>query len=578
MSFWKKLFGRNESDKPRQWRERDSRNATNQPGSAPPPLPSIDQLGKTGSQPQPQQNNQFVPGHSREQERTLYSHVPANWPAPTLNKTTNLLRIDAIMVLAQYTADKNLGLKQDSLLFHKLTDEDPFVIPLVLRDDNGLRYPIFFFYDEAEAQRFAGYRAHLAAEGDWGEAAWFSVFDLQELPTVTDQSTGEKNDFIDFTATLKLEKDYQAPNGNYALWWRDIDESFYAKSPELTILEDCLFTSAGKESLLLGMLMAQLHKKPFEGRIGLPDTRKELALIGPEEKPVILLLDPERGMLFLFPISTTDATYRRRFLTVYRNWAKTVIGYLENNQQGLQLDPRPPYGYPIEWFKRMKLRLTNENPGAEQLMPLKIGEVPDYVPPSLESEKIIHTGTYNMDIIFPRLITETSPKTANTGINLEKKAPQFSLPFIGCLRLAFGIDEGSHFVHLTEKQFFNLPLEDADELAEIAIQNMMKSLEGEVQLKGNPEEVMVLQAGGNFEACFLLVDQFWEKIDEVIGGDVVAAVPTTGSLLISRLTNPAGMDKIREGIAHFQQVASHPILSNEIYYRQLGGQWSVVDA
>ena len=86
---------------------------------------------------------------------------------------------------------------------------------------------------------------------------------------------------------------------------------------------------------------------------------------------------------------------------------------------------------------------------------------------------------------------------------------------------------------------------DQERLRLQAIENLTALLQGEVEVHGG-DGVYLVSAGGNYEASFLLFDEFWESQVLEVAGDYVVAIPTRDLLLVTGSENRDGIARVRE--------------------------------
>lgn len=105
MSIWKKLFGKSEDKKP-----------------------TLRPLDDT-----PADGRKANAGGGRKGKNTLYHKVPEGWETPKSPTVAKKLRIDAILVLAQYTGDdKPCDYDVEKMMLRKMTDRESFLVPITL--------------------------------------------------------------------------------------------------------------------------------------------------------------------------------------------------------------------------------------------------------------------------------------------------------------------------------------------------------------------------------------------------------------------------------------------------------------
>lgn len=83
-----------------------------------------------------------------------------------------------------------------------------------------------------------------------------------------------------------------------------------------------------------------------------------------------------------------------------------------------------------------------------------------------------------------------------------------------------------------------------EELRALAVTNLRRILPG-VETHAGPL-VSRITAGGNYEACLLLLDNVWTDGSIAVAGDPVVAIPTRDLLLVTGTKTPGGIAKLRE--------------------------------
>jgi uncharacterized protein YtpQ (UPF0354 family) len=109
------------------------------------------------------------------------------------------------------------------------------------------------------------------------------------------------------------------------------------------------------------------------------------------------------------------------------------------------------------------------------------------------------------------------------------------------------------------------------ELRGLAVTNLRRILKG-VQSRGDGTVIM-LTAGGSYEASLLLLDELWSKQARVVDGDVVASVPNRDVLLFTGSRSAAGIAKICEMMARAGE--RQYAISRTLLVRR-AGRWQVL--
>lgn len=557
MSFWKRLFGKSETKKPK------LRPLTQRPTPAPAP-----------------KKEQFQPGHSREAARPFFHHVPDGWEPSNLTTTTNLLRIDALMTMAQYTGDgKDYEAGHEDLLMRKMVDDKgAFLIPLILtHKTTGMRHAAFFCYTEEDAAYFPYYAREMAKEPGWGASLYFGVTPYEDLPQGEDSPRPDSIGFVDL---FQYDKDYQLPEGNYSLWNRTERESFMANSPLLPLLTDIYDQLEGYESFMAGLLMAGWMGQEYNGRMAMPEEEFSIGLKGPDHTPAVVSFSQQRGILISLP-TATPPTYRYRLYAHFHQFVTDLLMMIKQRSD-IEKDPEPAIGYPKKWFTALKQHLVGQNQGAHLIGLFQVGE---NIEP-FSAEMVYDPESVPMEYVIPRIVYITDDQPETEGVNITTKADgtkatPYLTPYVGNLYIGYAVDRGDHFTYINTDTFEGLSPQDQEALPERALENIkeiLRSGDG-IGVAGSQEQGFFFLTGGdgNYEAATMLIDSFWEQVEPHVGGDLVIAVPSRSHLLITQLTNADGMNNIQEICEKIRgEIQPHRYYSDALYYRKPNGGWKVV--
>lgn len=106
-----------------------------------------------------------------------------------------------------------------------------------------------------------------------------------------------------------------------------------------------------------------------------------------------------------------------------------------------------------------------------------------------------------------------------------------------------------------------------ERLHELAILNLRRLLP-EIKLHGS-EGTYMLTAGGNYEACLILLEEIWNERKLEVEGDYVVALPSRDLLLVTGSENAPGIAKLREMAAKtIREAAYHP--TGELFVYRAG--------
>ncbi|MGK0188077.1 MAG: hypothetical protein ACI9R3_003869 [Verrucomicrobiales bacterium] len=160
------------------------------------------------------------------------------------------------------------------------------------------------------------------------------------------------------------------------------------------------------------------------------------------------------------------------------------------------------------WVENLALSLVSHSNDEDK----KGGEIVDSTPADNEEEP------------------ETFPVPVHESLNSE-------------LDVVYAEDSPHNIRYLNDANLETLGI-DQQELRKQAIENLTALLQGEVEVHGG-EGVFLISAGGNYEASFLLFDEFWESDILEVEGDYVVAIPTRDLLLVTGSKNVDGIERVR---------------------------------
>jgi uncharacterized protein YtpQ (UPF0354 family) len=135
------------------------------------------------------------------------------------------------------------------------------------------------------------------------------------------------------------------------------------------------------------------------------------------------------------------------------------------------------------------------------------------------------------------------------------------------LVIVYAQDDPNRMRYLTVEEDFGLSREA---LKALAIDNL-KRLLPKIQILVY-DEVMLVSAGGDYEASLLLIDELWTGGQIKVDGDIVVAIPARDVLLITGSRNRAGLKKMRELTA--KAMAQGPYELTDTLFRYRDGRFT----
>lgn len=148
--------------------------------------------------------------------------------------------------------------------------------------------------------------------------------------------------------------------------------------------------------------------------------------------------------------------------------------------------------------------------------------------------------------------------------------PFFAEEFAGDIWITYAQDLGTRIMYVSESDFNDLGL-SLEELQKRAISNLRNQLD-EIRRYGEGPLYMI-RSGGTYETSLLLIDSIWEKQDELVPGDIVAAVPARDVLLFTGSESVEGLEQMRQAVDGISKQGVY-LISKTLLVRK-NGKWEV---
>ena len=130
------------------------------------------------------------------------------------------------------------------------------------------------------------------------------------------------------------------------------------------------------------------------------------------------------------------------------------------------------------------------------------------------------------------------------------------------LVIVYAQDDPNRMRYLTTQEDFGLSRE---ELRSLAIANLKRVLP-KIEM-GRVGDVALMSAGGNYEASLLLIDDIWSSGQIQVNGDIVVAIPTRDTLLVTGSRSRSGLKLVRELTAKFKAQGPYELTDTLSRYR-----------
>jgi hypothetical protein len=169
----------------------------------------------------------------------------------------------------------------------------------------------------------------------------------------------------------------------------------------------------------------------------------------------------------------------------------------------------------------------------------------------------------------PSALLDTVVPLVRADVDLEA-APVIDR-LVGSLIVVYAFDEATQFRTVAHH---DLPLLGVDQaaLAIAAYEHLLDRM-GDLQLLERPDGCGLVRLDGNLESSTILVPQLWHDIGEILGDEVLVAVPARDTVLFCAAGNDTVRPALRAARDRALAVGDHKITSD--LFRFHDGSWQV---
>lgn len=106
---------------------------------------------------------------------------------------------------------------------------------------------------------------------------------------------------------------------------------------------------------------------------------------------------------------------------------------------------------------------------------------------------------------------------------------------------------------------------------------MAIAISEKTEVNGDPNDMMIVTNGGNFEATMLLADFLWEQIEPVFNDKICVAIPANDLLFIASKSNEVGRESLRRVVRfYFDENKTKGLIVRNIYERD-DNAWKLIE-
>jgi uncharacterized protein YtpQ (UPF0354 family) len=144
----------------------------------------------------------------------------------------------------------------------------------------------------------------------------------------------------------------------------------------------------------------------------------------------------------------------------------------------------------------------------------------------------------------------------------------------GSLVVVYAFDEDTQFRMVAQRDLVRLGVDRAA-LSEAAHDHLLDRM-ADLQLLDRPDGCGMVRLDGNLESSAILVPELWHDIGEILGDEVLVAVPARDIVLFCGAGNDAVKRALRAARDRALAVGDHKITGD--LFRFHGGSWQVEPA
>ena len=160
-----------------------------------------------------------------------------------------------------------------------------------------------------------------------------------------------------------------------------------------------------------------------------------------------------------------------------------------------------------------------------------------------------------LNAVVPRLYVNL-PKGVPADVTLADEDAPVDRYLVADLVVMYAFDVGTHYEIVSNRDLKRLGI-SKEELHDRAIQNL-RALKLEVRAHQGAR-VMMLTAGGNYEATLLLLPEVWGSVAQMVAGQVVASVPARDVLYVTGDATPENLSELRQWTSKMLEQADKPL-------------------
>lgn len=172
-----------------------------------------------------------------------------------------------------------------------------------------------------------------------------------------------------------------------------------------------------------------------------------------------------------------------------------------------------------------------------------------------------------LDVVVPRIYVAL-PKSGPADVTLAPNDSPVERKLVADLMIFYAFDLETHFQIVANRDLLRLGV-SKDELHDRALDNL-RALKLEVRAHEGANVIM-LTAGGNYEATLILLPEIWESIAPMVSGQIVASVPARDVVFVTGDSTNENLGELRRCTSKAIEHADKPL--SRCFLRWNGTRW-----
>lgn len=172
-----------------------------------------------------------------------------------------------------------------------------------------------------------------------------------------------------------------------------------------------------------------------------------------------------------------------------------------------------------------------------------------------------------LEFVVPRIYV-TLPTSGSAEVKLAPDDSPVERRLVADLMIFYAFDLETHFQIVAHRDLSRLGV-SGDELHDRALANL-RALKLEVRAHEGANVIMLV-AGGNYEATLILLPEIWKSMASMVSGQIVASVPARDVVFVTGDSTNENLGELRRCTSKAIEHADKPL--SRCFLRWNGSSW-----